>query len=242
MTTHASNPQLSRPSLDDVIEQYAAEGPSYDALNEWARRYPEYREELADFTIRWSAFKRAEHEEVTGDDPYVSLGISVVQDFLAELASSREPEAEGEETNVPPEPVTTSSGGGTSDTPALTLEEILEECGTDIFELAERSGLGESVLFNLASGGFTFETVELLRRVMKELARHVCAPKEPDAHLVLMLNQSVPRTRRVTWGASMSKGKPEAKTKDFFDGIRDAKDMTPAAKAEWLALLDGEGD
>jgi hypothetical protein len=242
MTTLTNPTRAPRPSLDEVIEQYAAEGPSYDTLNEWVRRYPEYRAELADFTVRWSAFERTEHEDVTEDDPYVSLGIGIVQDILAESAPSDEPEAKDEETTAPPapEPVATTPDGDASGVPALSLEAILEECGTDLFELEDRSGLDYSVLVNLASGGFTFETPELRNRTMRKLARHVCAPDVPDSRLIGRLDQSVCRPPYVTVGAAKSKGKPEARTKDFFDGVRDAKGMTPEAKAEWLALRDEE--
>lgn len=42
--------------LDGIIDEYAASspGPSREMLAEWVQRYPQYKEELTDFTVNWT--------------------------------------------------------------------------------------------------------------------------------------------------------------------------------------------
>lgn len=222
----------THPSLADVLQRYAAAGPGPDTLAEWTARHPGYRDELADFTQRWDAFQQTPPDEPSDTDPYVALGVQTVEEIIAGLSYE-------------PPPVASSNGtvngsaqqASADEDAAVSFNVILDECGTTLPELSARSGLDLSVLLNLASGGFSFSSADEQRRVMKRLAAHACAPSDPSDHIIHLLTQCAARPRRFA-GAHKANTKPEAITKDFFDGIRDAKRMTDEARADWLALRD----
>ena len=46
---------VERINLEDVLDAYVSEvqTPSHAALVEWIRRYPQFAQELTDFTVAW---------------------------------------------------------------------------------------------------------------------------------------------------------------------------------------------
>lgn len=72
-------------NLDDVLDAYAAsdEGPSREALEAWVRRYPEYEQELAAFTVDWLHLHHVTAPAPADDEETLVLrGMSVVHQIL----------------------------------------------------------------------------------------------------------------------------------------------------------------
>lgn len=212
----------ARPSLDDVLEQYMAEGPSYVALNDYVRRFPEYRDALADITVQWSAMEHVDIEDVA-EDPDVEVAITTVRGLIRQ------------DTTTEPTP---NAEAGAPPSPADRLETVLARLDIDICDFEEASGLGYSLLINLSAGGFTFESPEERECVARALRHHI-QTFEPDAVLPLpAVARSISMPSMITAGqASSPNNKPEAVTKTFRQGIEDARDMTAEAKEAWLRIL-----
>lgn len=72
---------------DDVLNEYASQpgGPSHAALVQWIKRYPQFRQELTEFTVAWTlqdGLPPAEDAEDVDTDTLVLRGMSVVEDLL----------------------------------------------------------------------------------------------------------------------------------------------------------------
>ena len=84
-----------RTTLTDVLEAYAASenGPSRTTLPEWVRRYPQYEQQLMEFTARWGLLKwlpdRDDDDEVD-EETLVLRGMSTVQAVLFRRQSNIE--------------------------------------------------------------------------------------------------------------------------------------------------------
>lgn len=230
----------ARPSLDDVLEQYTAEGPSYEALNDYVRRFPEYRDELADYTVRWSAMEHADLDGVAEDDPNVDASLEAVQDLLRQDTTTDPiPSAES---GAPPSSAASQlapSAGGASSTPAEQFEDMLVRLDIDPFEFEERSGLGYSLVVNLSMGCCTFESPEERDCVARAILHHIRSFNPDQVPPLPAVRRSITMPPMVAAGQSSSpENKPEAVTKPFRQVVRDAHDMTDEAKAAWLRVLD----
>ena len=230
----------ARPSLDDVLEQYAAEGPSYEALNDYVRRFPEYRAALADFTVQWSAMEHAELDDTAEDEPGVEASLDAVRGLLhQDTTTDPVPSAESGALPSPAVPQLTLPAGGAPSAPAESFEGVLTRLGIDLFDFKDQSGLGYSLLINLSTGGFSFDSPEEEGCVARALQHHIRA-FEPDSVPPLpALRKSITMPATISAGHSSSPNhRPEAVTKMFRQGIIDARDMTDEAKEAWLRILD----
>jgi hypothetical protein len=64
-------------TLDNIIDRYVAssEGPGYRAMLEWISRYPQYEQELVDFTVHWSAVREAPALELRPEEARREAGL-----------------------------------------------------------------------------------------------------------------------------------------------------------------------
>lgn len=230
----------ARPSLDDVLEQYAAEGPNYNTLNKYVRQFPEYRNELSDFTVQWSAMEHTEPTETKEDDPDVKAALGLVRDLLHQDTTT-DP-VPNTESGVPPSPAVPAlapSEGFPPATSAEPLEQMLARLDIDLFDFESRSRLGYSILINLSMGGFTFDSPEELDRVARAILITIGSFDPVPLPSLLAVLGSITMPSVIAAGQSSSpENKPEAVTKPFRRGIEDARDMTDEAKAAWLRVLD----
>ena len=81
-------------TLDDIIDEYVAQSPqpSYAALAEWIGRYPQYAQELTDFTLSWSVAERVplDQDELPAEETaaLVARHMSVVREIIARQSPS----------------------------------------------------------------------------------------------------------------------------------------------------------
>ncbi|PAP78896.1 hypothetical protein B1759_15765 [Rubrivirga sp. SAORIC476] len=230
----------ARPSLDDVLEQYAAEGPSYEALNDYARRFPEYRDALADFTVQWSAMEHAELGDTDGEESDVEASLNAVRSLLQQNTTTDPvPSAESGAPPSPAVPQLASSAGGAPGSPAERFEDMLIRLGIDTFDFQDQSGLGYSFILNLSKGCWTFDSVEEKDCTARAILDHIRTFNPDPIPPLPAVRQSITQPPMIAAGQSSSRDhKPEAVTKPFRQGIEDARDMTDEAKAAWLRILD----
>src|SRR5260370_12950887 len=83
-----SKPGPTTATLEDVLDAYAAAGPSREHLEVWAQKFPEYERELVDLTVQWLMLKHIPPAESTVDVSMLELrGASVLGQVLHELRS-----------------------------------------------------------------------------------------------------------------------------------------------------------
>jgi hypothetical protein len=92
--------------LDDVLDEYAAAGPSREKLEEWIREYPEFQRELAELTVSWLELKYLRPVAATSDPAEAQLrAASILGEVLHTLQSASAtvaPAVESKETPVSP--------------------------------------------------------------------------------------------------------------------------------------------
>ena len=105
-----------RVTLEDVLNDYVASSPepSYGALEDWVRRYPQYEQELTEFTISWGLMEwlspSSDTEEVD-DETLVLHGMSIVQNLLHQKRQKGSSDEKGRRsvTGPRPDPLFTNS-------------------------------------------------------------------------------------------------------------------------------------
>jgi len=228
-------------SLNDVLEHYVAEGPGYETMNDYVRRFPEYRDALSDFTVQWSAMEYAKSiEESSSEASGIEASLAAVRCLLSSGATTESaPNAEGSPLPRPADPLLAKSSCESPSAPLESLEDIMLRLTIDSSGLEDQSGLGYSILINLSTGSFSFESPAEEECVARELQRHIRS-FVPDTVLTLSaVRQSITMPTTIAAGYSSSPNhKPEAVTKSFRQGIIDARDMTDDAKQAWLRILD----
>lgn len=230
----------ARPSLDDVLEQYAAAGPSYESLNDYVCRFPDYRDALADFTVQWSAMEQAETENASEEMPGVESSLAAVRGLLDQrTATETTPDVDSGTLPSPAVPQFASAAGDVPSAPAESFEDILIRLNIDPFDFEQQSGLGYSLILNLSMGCSTFDSAEERDCTARAIIDHI-RDFEPDQIPSLpAVRQSISMPMTLTAGQSLSPNqKPQAVAKSFRQSIKDAHDMTDEAKAEWLRILD----
>lgn len=229
------------PILDDVLDAYAAAGPSRSALPEWIKRYPHFREDLVDFTVQWAVIRHLPSTKSSTDPELLTLrGMSIVEDLLhstgsQELAGDQERGFEGAE------PLPDKATGRN---PPSILEQILTRCELDLETFGQCAGLGFALLVNLEMGRLTFKNEREKERVVVALADSIFtaapAPPPTPAHLLPLLRTALDQPARRSAGANLSRSKPRVVTQDFFEAVRTDPDMSPEEKERWSGLESDE--
>lgn len=207
------NEPRMRDDLNDVLDAYVASvsTPTYDALREWTRRYPQYAAELTAFTASWSAMEtlpQSPEAQALTDRELVDRGLASVRGLLARPAT-------------PATAATTATFAG--------LAAAGQAQGLSIGQIAERSGLSLVLLRMLDRRLIRFASIP--RQAIEALAEMIGR----EAGAVATYLQGAPT---LASGASYySEQKPElAAQEDFFDAVRDDPDLDDEARERWLAL------
>ncbi len=80
-------------SLDDILNEYigeltAEEGPTYKVLERWVERFPQYKDELVEFTANWSKWVTAPKVEgpIIDKALLVRKAMNLVEDIMERKA------------------------------------------------------------------------------------------------------------------------------------------------------------
>ncbi|MGI8546814.1 MAG: hypothetical protein ACR2M1_05685 [Gemmatimonadaceae bacterium] len=249
MTHIMGDPNMAtdRTALTDVLETYAASepGPSRTTLPEWVRRYPQYAQQLTEFTARWGLLEwvpdRIDDDE-TDEQTLVLRGMSTVQSVL--FRRQLVVESDTQDHSLATQPVEHRSTEAQSvqmddvprDVPVEVERPIAglltegKRLGITADDLAERVGVSDSIL----------------RKLDRRLINPASIPTRITRDLGLALNCDVVQiasyvqlppifAEGAQHRANQAPALPTAQ-EDFFDAVRRDRTLTEERKALLLSL------
>jgi transcriptional regulator with XRE-family HTH domain len=210
-----NNDTVRQPTLlEDVLDEYvlAVQQPNQAALVEWVARYPQYEDELTNFTVEWA---RVEH----------------APDAPAESPALVEAAAERHMAMLRERGLLYAVDG------AAALAGLVEEAeanGLTKKQLAERAGLTVPLLTKLDRRLIRFASIP------GEVVSRIAAALDAQADAVAAYLQGGPRlAQAVSYKAEEAPTLPEPQ--DFVDAVRDDPVLTPEQRAELLSLASDHG-
>lgn len=251
-------------TLDEVLEAYVLSdgGPSRQALAEWVRRYPEYRQELITLTARWSLATHLPDVQEEGDDvdeaTLIRRGMSVVQNVLYAAQQARAAEADRAVPHTPaadrspaePRPAA-SPRASTSRAPrrresteasvdasvrlSAPIRGLLAEgarCGFTPDALADQTGLSVSLLGKLE------RRVILADSIPREVSERIAVAVRRELPAVLDYSRLAPGFARGAEHRSSQTPVLPRELENFFDAVRNDPELTDEQRAALLALED----
>lgn len=197
-------------TIEEVLDAYVAsvQTPNHSTLLEWIRRYPEYEQQLTDFTVSWSLMaslppvKAAEERD---EDVLVSRAMSIARSRLQRSRREKERKAE----------------------PALDglLKEGRQQ-GLSIARIAEICELSVTIVKKLDLRLIDYRSIP--RGLIERLARAIGRSEEVIREY-LQLPMSLPA--KVQYRSQAPPQLP-AEPENFFEAIR----LDPALKQEWRSF------
>lgn len=210
------NNSFTQNSLDDVLDAYseASEIPSRELLAEWIARYPQYENELIEFTVAWIQSEVLPEPSNTNQDldSLLESGLGIVQKILDKKYA-------GEQSKRSP-----------SSMVSLFLEAKLLGWSTEIF--AQKINLSVSMLRKLENRLINMTTIpiSLINILSESLHRD---PSEVSAYLshhpVLQAGHRYKSRQAPKIGDQQS----------FYDAIRNDGELTDEQRTLWLSFESG---
>lgn len=202
-----------RMTLGDVLNAYvdSTSDPSPALLAKWIHLYPQYEQELREFTVSWSLMETlpppSKHENID-EDTLVLRGMSIVQNILQE--SKHAPQSHDKET---------------------TIEGILKEGtahGLSIQQIAERSQLSTALVRKLDRR--LIRSTSIPHQAIEYLARAI----QCECSVVVHYLQGNPTLLQ---GASYRAEQAPSveRQEDFFDAVRKDLALSEERRNHWLA-------
>lgn len=203
--------QNKEPTLDDVLNEFVAayEKPTAEALESWAARYPQFRNELIDFAASWAAqlvLPPAPELSAEEEKLLVDRAMSHVQNVVYKRNETRA--AQSEDRSI-------SSLTGEAKRAGMNAQEFAKACGLDlalVTKLNNRQIKPLSIPAQLVS-----HIARLLSASVDAVGEYLAGPPQALA------------------GRSfLARGKPQsAEQQSFADAVR-ASSLSEAEKARWL--------
>lgn len=201
--------------LESILDAYVAsvERPTPELLTEWIRKYPQYREELMEFTVAWSHMETMTPTETVAhqadEELLVLRGKSIVQDLLFRKNRNNQTEA--------------------PKTPITSLVQTGNKVGLDIQALAERLKLSTSLVAKLERRLIIF--ISIPRQLLENIAELLSIPL---VAVTTYLSSQPTFPFRSSFRADR---KPELPSQDdFFDAVRNDMNLAPEFRDYWLEL------
>ena len=201
-------------SVEQVLEAYlaASPAPSREILAEWIARYPQYEQQLADFTVAWIQSERLPaHDDGEIDAAHTAQLAMAVARRAYDNATSQVPQQ-----TSPPSPL------------GSFLQEA-KNLGLPVETFAQHLGLSIALLRKLENRLLLLETIPLqlienvadvLKRGMREVTLYLAQPPMLPRGLRLRARQ------RPAIPAQQS----------FFDAVRSDESLNPSQRAYWLGF------
>lgn len=212
--------QKNEPTLDDVLNEFVAayEKPTAEALESWAARYPQFRNELVDFAAFWAAqivLPPAPELSAEEEKLLVNRAMSHVQNVVFKREQSEA---------TPAEDRAISSLTGEAKQAGMNAQEFAKACGLDLVLVTKLNNR-------------QIKPRSIPMRLISHIARLLVTTGEAvSAYLALPPQALAGR-------AFLARGKPRsAEQQGFADAVR-ASSLSDADKARWLdeaAGLDEE--
>lgn len=199
-------------TLDDVLNEFvtANDRPTAQGLEEWAERYPQYRQELVDFAATWAEQLIMPPAPELEPDTEKAL-IDRTMSHVLNVAYQRDEKAQEQVE---------------SDHPINSLTGEAQRAGMNVQEFAKSCVLDLALVSKLNSRQIEPQTIptRLVRHIARLLGRSVSAV---TAYLALP-------PKALAGRAFLSRGKPASTGRqNFLDAVR-ASSLSEAEKARWL--------
>jgi len=220
-----------RTELDEILEEYAGSdsGPNREALVEWTHRFPQYQQELTEFTARWSMLRwlpdKIENPE-TPEETLVLRGMSAIQSVLFRYQQGKRG---GSQVRVA-EGLTSGLVVGQS---PLQIPGLLKEgkrIGLSAAALAERLGVSDALLRKLDRRLISPKSVP--QAFARELANALGCQMEQ----VVAYTQYSPTFATGAQHSAQKAPTLPAQQEDFVDAVRKDMTMTREQKAKLMSL------
>jgi len=203
--------QNNEPTLDDVLNEFVAEyeKPTAEALESWAARYPQFRNELIDFAVSWTeqlVLPPAPELSAEEEKLLVDRAMSHVQNvvYKRDEASAAQTEARS-----------ISSLTGEAKRAGMNAQEFAKACGLDLVLVTKLNNR-------------QIRPLSIPARLVGQIARLVGA--SVDGVSAYLAGPPQPLAGR----SFLARGKPQsAEQHSFADAVR-ASSLSEAEKARWL--------
>lgn len=198
--------------LKDVLDAFVtSDSDPNSVLDEWILRYPEFEQELTDFTVSWSLMRSlppAPDTEDIDEDTLVLRGMSIVQNLLHSQSLDPAPDSFG------------------------PIESLIAEGrahGLKPSQLAQATKMGDSLLRKLDRRLIRFASIP--QDAINYLSNSI---QSVPASVATYLQQ---RPKFAIAMEHRSEKAPElGEQEDFFDAVRTDQTIRPEHVARWLAL------
>jgi hypothetical protein len=211
------------PLLDDVLDEYAAAGPSRTELERWTRQYPQFRRELIELTVSWLELKHLRAAPATTDPVEAQLrAASIVGEVLYALRSASAPTTPAVESKeVPAAPVPPS------------IDSLLEQAkrqGLDVEQLASAVKMSVGMIMSLHRRLVVATSIP--REVLSALGRILKLSSDT-------LSEYLNSPPQLAGGQQFkSKQAPRVMEKiDFTELVKNDPELSESERARWLLSI-----
>lgn len=208
------NSSIEQATWEEVLDAYvdAAEAPSHALMMEWISRFPQYRQELVEFTVAWSqaANQTPLRDEEVDEEGFVLRGMSVVQNLLYEQSDK-------------------DTSTAFSDHPITTIVAEARRLKVTIESLAGHLEISQTLLAKLDRHYVAYASipVQLIESLAQALERDVVS-------LSRYLIQPPTLAPAASYKAAQA---PHVSAQEsFFDAVRRDPEMSAELRQRWLAL------
>jgi hypothetical protein len=203
--------QNEKPTLDDVLNEFVAayEEPTAEALESWAARYPQYRDELIDFSASWA------EQLVLPDAPELSaeeekLLVDRAMSHVQNVTFKRDQNAAKQS-----ESRSIASLTGEAKRAGMDVQEFAKACGLDVALVSKLNS--RQIRPGSIPAGLVSHIARLLGASIDAVGAYLALP--PQA---------------LAGRAYLSRGKPQSgQQQSFADAVRGSS-LSDAEKARWL--------
>jgi hypothetical protein len=199
--------------LDSVIEKYtaASPGPSREMLAEWVARYPQYKEDLTDFTIDWTLASPITPPPVE-ESGETSTAMARHMEIVRAILDGQAPSTRGLE-------------------PIRSLVAEARERGLSRKEFAAALDLSIALVDKLDRRLVRYRTIPAA--IVASLSRVLATGTE---RVALYLEGPPLLPQGASYRAEQAPAVPEAQ--DFAEAVSSDRTLTPERKEELLALAN----
>lgn len=211
--------QNKEPTLDDVLNEFVAayEKPTAEALESWASRYPQFRNELVDFAAAWAAqlvLPPAPALSAEDEKLLVDRAMSHVQNVVFKREETKAAE--------------------TADRSISSLTGEAKQAGMNVQEFAKACDLDLALVTKLNNR--QIRPLSIPARLVTLIARLLNASVDAVSAYLAGPPQAL------AGRSFLARGKPQsAAQQSFADAVR-ASSLSEAEKARWLDEAAGLND
>lgn len=218
----------SPPTLKDVLDAYALEGPSNENLSIWIEAYSHFESELREFTARWIELEALPKPERTSEERSAEARITAAAraDRIARLKQDM-PNLDA----LAAAEADRSAVQVAFSYPVVSLDDLIEEAGLTKTIVRKKLGLGFASWAHFRSGmlsNLTERSTEVYHRLLNEVAAILQTSKD-------CVLKAIPKGPLLPAGFSRAQSRPTAGEQiDIVASLESDSSADPVAVAYYL--------